>query len=137
MHLRGALWVACSITVACVLARSQGPGTNGLPSGSTGPTNGNDNSMTATGSTGPSGNDNLTAATGTTGITGATAATGVGHVVYTLAGRIYRVLAQAGATPQDLTAALGDGASGWVNISADGQTLVFAGNTDCSDYSGC
>ncbi len=63
--------------------------------------------------------------------------TPTGHVVYLANGRLYRIAAQPGAVPEDLTAELTGGTGSWVDSAPDGAWLVYAGDAGCADYSGC
>ncbi|HET9987272.1 MAG TPA: hypothetical protein VFQ65_02110 [Kofleriaceae bacterium] len=58
-------------------------------------------------------------------------------MIYTASNRLYRITAQAGAAPDDLSAVLAGGAPSWGDTASDGEWLVYAGDTGCSDYSEC
>ncbi len=75
-----------------------------------------------------------------TGVDGAPGPSGIGHVVFRLAGRWRRMPARAGSAMQDLTSALdalSPGADDMVNITAGGGSLVLTTTRfGCQDY-GC
>jgi parallel beta-helix repeat protein len=72
----------------------------------------------------------------------ATVAVGEGVVTYTLAGRVYRLAAQEGATPEDISLALdalaaGSG-DGPINVSPDGAWMAVESerfDAECTDWS--